>query len=144
VCWTKETLGGAVGEFRFLPLVSELKAFLEPFALRLRAKVVNLDRVARADPATASGFRTGPAREAKGYVLPPPPPERETRIPLHRSGKEIPEPIRTVEEQLTVLGFTRETVPPEALQAADASPAVQRARAQQALRPPPPAQDAAD
>jgi hypothetical protein len=50
-------------------------------------------------------------------VLPPPPPQREARIPLHPSGKEIAAPIRTVEgrgaaEQLAAHGFTRETVPP--------------------------------
>jgi hypothetical protein len=112
VCWTAETLGEAVGKFTFLPMVAELKAFLEPFAMQLRARVAGLDRVARADPATASNFRTGPAREAKGYVLPPPPPQREARVPLHPSGKEIAAPLRSVEEQLAALGFTRETVPP--------------------------------
>ena len=54
VCWTAETLGEAVGKFTFLPMVAELKAFLEPFAMQLRARVAGLDRVARADPATAS------------------------------------------------------------------------------------------
>jgi hypothetical protein len=45
---------------------------LQPIADELKADARALDLIAKAEPAKER-FRAGPAREAKGYVLPPAP-----------------------------------------------------------------------
>ena len=88
---------------------------LRPIADALEREIAALDRIARADPATA-GMPTGPARESRTpYPVQPAPPQRDPHpsMPKHDPGDDL---VRVdqqwVDAQLAALGFTRETVPP--------------------------------
>jgi hypothetical protein len=89
---------------------AELYEFPRPFADEVTLALTALDCFARAD--TSARFHTGPARQAKGYVLPPPPSPTPPRVAINPDADKIPLPIRTVEEQRAALGFTWDTVPP--------------------------------
>jgi hypothetical protein len=110
--WSRETLKAATGRFKFWPSAPELAdEVLRPIASAMEAEIAAYDRVARADPATA-GIPTGARESMVPYVLPTPPAPREPRVAIHPTKAEIVAPLRSVEEQLAALGFTRETVPP--------------------------------
>jgi hypothetical protein len=74
VCWEDDTLMTVLLTETHWPAIPRLKELLGPIADEVRRKVGALDDIAKADP-TGPRFRAGPAREAIGYVLPPPPPE---------------------------------------------------------------------
>ena len=75
-CWCRETAAAIVGKEKFLPLAAVIKEAVQPIADRLTGPLRWLERIAQAKPETAGTVHFGPAREAKGYVLPPPPPEK--------------------------------------------------------------------
>jgi hypothetical protein len=68
-CFCDETAAALIGDNTYLPSVAEMKAVLLPIADDMRGTLHGLLRIAGA------GQPRGQAREAVGYVLPPPPPE---------------------------------------------------------------------
>jgi hypothetical protein len=110
VCWEDDTLMTVLLIETHWPSIARLKELLEPLADEVRRKVSALEQIAKADPAGAR-FRAGPAREAKGYNPGPyvTPAEQQADAPRPLQAHQ---PVRTVEQQLAELGYTRDTVPP--------------------------------
>ena len=89
---------------KYWPNAGEVFELLEARAARLKREIAALDAIAK-----GRRERTGPAREAFGYVQPPPPPQREARVALHPTREEIATPTLTVEQQLAAFGLTPES-----------------------------------
>jgi hypothetical protein len=107
-CWCRDTAKAIVSKETFLPGASELLKVLQSVAADLRADLLALDRIARADPATQRAFRTGPARASPvpydpGAAMPRPEQCAEAQ-------PECPAPLpgHTVEQQFAAFGYTPE------------------------------------
>jgi hypothetical protein len=80
VCWEENTLMTVLLTETHWPAIPRLKELLGPVADEVRRKADALDRIARADPAKPR-FRSGPAREAKGYDPGPASPQHKKPQP---------------------------------------------------------------
>jgi hypothetical protein len=119
--WSRETLKAATGRYKFWPSAPELAdEVLRPIADAMEREIAALDRIARADPATA-GWPTGPARESTVPYNPvaSTAPKIERRRSLRERGdddfdreeaaKLDAEARKSMILQLARLGHTRET-----------------------------------
>lgn len=89
--FTPDTARSVARQSRYFPVFGEICALLEPALRECRERQRLL---ALPPPRTES---------RKPYVLPMPPPEKPPRGRIRIEARDIPPPIRTVKQQLTIL-----------------------------------------
>jgi hypothetical protein len=93
--FTPDSARSVARQTRYFPVFGEICALLEPASREHRES-----RRLLALPAPRLESR-------EPYVMPMPPPEKPPRGRIHLEARDIPEPIRTVAQQLKELGFSQ-------------------------------------
>lgn len=112
-CWQDHTLREAIKAFKFWPAPAEIHAMLKPHAVVISETARALHDIARTPKNAPPSVEYGAFESTEPYQLPPPPPERPSRVRISAAERDdmaprndhIQPPVRTVAEQLAALGF---------------------------------------